>query len=161
MQIDGTHGSMMLCWVMLCKIICAIAGSGLPGDVKLFLGFAIFEPIVAHVHCLGTTDFDFVVDDARRGFVVSDEWCAGLIKTEFFQGDTQGQSFLGIGKGSGGFGFSSRGDNILENFTGVEDGAIVRWKWIIWSRMFAGFVAEEKVAGNAGASAAEGQIRGI
>ena len=161
MQIDGAHGSMMFCWVMLCKIIGAIAGSGLPVDVKLFLGFAILEPIVAHIHCLGTTDFDFVVDDARRCFVVRDEWCAGLIKTKFLQGDTQGQSFWGIGKGSGGFSFSSRGDNILENFAGVDDGAVIRWKWIIWSGMFAGFVAEEKVAGDTGAPAAKGQIQGV
>jgi len=63
---------MMFGWMMFSKIIGSISCSWFQINAELLvLGFAVFEPVTAHIHGFGSAWFDFIVlEDTRRCFDV-------------------------------------------------------------------------------------------
>jgi hypothetical protein len=65
-------------------------------NFEVFLCFAIQQPEVPHLHCMGTLAFDRVIDDANDSGVVNVNECRWLWMAEFQEGKSQDLGFLSI-----------------------------------------------------------------
>ncbi len=63
---------------------------------EVFLCFAIQQPEVLHLHCMGTLAFDCVIDNANGSGVVDVNGCWWLWMAEFQEGKSQDLGFLCI-----------------------------------------------------------------
>ena len=57
----------MVSRVMLCVVVSLVLTARLPENPELFLCLAVLEPVISHVHCLGTFVFCGFVCDADSG----------------------------------------------------------------------------------------------
>jgi hypothetical protein len=86
----------MLCGVMFCIVVGAIAGSATPIDMELALSDLGADPVVPHIQSLGPALFDAVVRDATGSTIVGDERCGRLGVPKFFEGDPLGDSLFAV-----------------------------------------------------------------
>ena len=96
MQIERPNSSMMRGRMMLGEVIREIVFASSPIYVELALTDAIAYPIIAHVHCLGTSLLYGVVGDALRGVVVGADGSWSLLMAEFFQRGTLWDCVLAV-----------------------------------------------------------------
>ena len=62
--------------MMFAAVVGQVFGSWGPSDFDLFVCVdTIFEPVEAHVNCLGTTLFHSTIDDATSCFVICTDDC--------------------------------------------------------------------------------------
>jgi hypothetical protein len=98
MKILMAHEFMMGGRMVLGEIICTVQFSWGPVQVELFLGNAIFEPMVAHVKSLGFFHaYGGVENTVSRGVVgFQGSACGRLLVSHFLEGSDHGDSFLGV-----------------------------------------------------------------
>ena len=64
-------------WVVFSEVVCFVEATGCPVEVKLFLGNAVFEPMIPHVEGFGTFHADLGFENVMCGGVVGLERRAG------------------------------------------------------------------------------------
>jgi hypothetical protein len=77
-------------------IVAQVFLTGLIIKFEVFLCFAIQQPEVLHLHCMGALAFDCVIDDANNSGVVDVDGCWWLWMTKFKEGNSQDLGFLRI-----------------------------------------------------------------
>ena len=122
-----THQSVMCWWVMFCKIIGTIVGAAAPVYGELALAYAVFDPIKTHVHRLGASLFDCVIQNSGRARIVGLYWSGALRMAQVIQDIAKDNAVLSIVKGSSCFCFCGRGKNNGHDGAVCMDGAIWRW----------------------------------
>ena len=74
----------MVCWwMMLREVVREVRLPRPPIYVKLFLCFAVTEPVELHVHCLRALRLDFAIYYAFRRQVVGLDGCSRLRMSHF------------------------------------------------------------------------------
>jgi len=68
---------------MLCEVVCKVRLPRLPIYAKLFLRFAVAEPVESHVHCFRAFWLNFVIYHAFRRQIVGLDWCSWLRVSHF------------------------------------------------------------------------------
>jgi hypothetical protein len=89
--------------MMFRAIITQIQGAWCPIDVELFLVYTILDPIKAHVHCLGTFEFDSFVDYPCGCGIISLEWRGRLWMIEFKECLADWHGLLAVDEKGAGF----------------------------------------------------------
>ena len=94
-------------WVVFSEVVCFVEATGCPVEVKLFLGNAVFEPMIPHVEGFGTFHADLGFENVMCGGVVGLERRAGggLGMPHFLECSDDGDGFLSSDEEAAGFGF--------------------------------------------------------
>ena len=104
-----TYQSVMCRRVMFCKIIGTIVGASAPVYGEFALAYAVFDPINTHVHRLGASLFDCVIQNAGSARIVGLYWSGALWMAQVVQDIAKDDPILSIVKGSSCFCFCGRG----------------------------------------------------
>lgn len=121
--------------VVLREVVSTVAFAGAPVDNELALADAVTDPIEAHIHCFGAFLFDSVINNTSSSAVVSLNGCGRLRMAKFNECMPEGARIFAVVKEGSKFGFSSTGDNFLQDLAVDVDRAIgcrrgstgVRW----------------------------------
>jgi hypothetical protein len=84
--------------VVLCKVVTQVCVSGGPADVELSLLNAVLDPVIAHVHNLGSFLENGFVCNAIIGGIVCFELCSILGVAHLFQCFAGDSASFGIDK---------------------------------------------------------------
>ncbi len=124
---------------MFREIVGLVVTSWLPMNVEMFLDDAVANPMVAHVDGARTLVPDGVVGNAIGGGIVGGDGRGGLHVSHFVSCSANNFPLFAIDKKTADFRFSGGGGNMLEDAGGVENGAVVDFRFV-W------LVAKEKVS---------------
>ena len=115
-HIGRSHVAMMAGWVMLGEVISKVRGCSLPVDSELSLLDAISDPVEAHVHGSGSSEFASLVGNLMCSCVVSGERCWLLWMSHFVEDGADDSAFFGIEEQEGTkFSFSCRGHDMFDD----------------------------------------------
>ena len=144
LEVGRLHFDVVGRWVMLGKVLGKILTAGLPVDAKLTLSGTVADPIKAHIHGLGTPDFDQVIGYAVGHRVISLDGGGTLLwVAHFLQCVSDDTAFLARSEEATNLGFCSRGYHIPEEFAEDMDGAIWLWWRTVGIRIV--FVSKKEV----------------
>ena len=164
MEVDGPHYSVMRGRVVFGEVVAKVVVTFGPVDEELTLVDTVADPVEAHVHGFGATLGYGVIGDAGGCTIVRLDRSGALREAEFLERIANGTGLFAVVEDSGGFSFGGGGDDLFEDMCWIQNGGVLRWRWIVrFGRLggIGGAIAEEEVAGPAGASFRFGKVGGI
>ena len=114
--------------MVFCKIIRKIVGTAAPVDKELAFMDSVFDPVEAHVDCLGAALLDSIVGDACGAGIVSLKWGCRLRMAHLFEGCAEPGAIFGVVEGGAEFCFGGGRHDSFDD--GAEDVycSIERWR---------------------------------
>ena len=100
---------------MLGEIIGIIILARAPVDEKLTLVNSVPDPVEAHVHCSGSSEFASLVGNLVCSCVVCGERCWLLWMSHFVEDGANDSAFFGIEEEGTKFSFSCRGHDMFDD----------------------------------------------
>ena len=164
MQVDWPHYAVMADRVMLGEVIGQVALAFGPVDVEVTLSFAIADPVIAHVHCLGSTLLDEIVGNAISGAVVSLQRNRMLLPPEFFKLNANRFGVDAVVEDTSDLGFGRRRDDFFHDVRLHEKGTVDGRCWVVgsWGLVGVGKLrAEEEESTSARSRLGFGEIGSI
>ena len=98
MKVEWSHLAVVGWRMVLGEIIGEIISALLPMDAKLALSDTIAYPIESHVNGPRSALFDGVVGNSIGDCIVSLDWGGWLGPSHFFEGGSNGATFLPVGE---------------------------------------------------------------
>jgi hypothetical protein len=110
--------------LVICKVVTQVGVTGAPDDIELSLLDVVLDPLVAHVHSLGSFLENSFVCNSICGGVVSFELCSILGVAHFLERFACDSVSFGIDKQGTILGLSKGGNNLFEDSGLAQQGSI-------------------------------------
>jgi hypothetical protein len=123
-DIKRTESLVMGRGVVLCKVVTQVCVTGVPADVELSLLDAVLDPLVAHIHSLGSFLENIFVCNSICCGVVGFELSSVLGVSHFLECFARDSAIFGIDKQGTILGFSNGGDTMFEDSCLAQQGSI-------------------------------------